>query len=149
MKKESYVIMGIGLVFIFAISIILGNQQEINAQECRIIRVYGGIEAADNKVRIEPETVSINKGSCVIWNNWAWSKELGEKVVLVKFSDGKKCEANTDAPTLYKMDDQNCYVSSYIAYGGTSSLRFTEQGTFEYVVESKDMERAKGKIMVK
>ena len=149
MKKERYVLMGIGLLLILATSIIFVNQHEINAQECRIIRVYGGIEAAGNKIRIEPQTVSISKGSCVIWNNWAWSKELGEKVVVVRFSDGKRCEANTDAPTLYKMDDQNCYVSSYIAYGGTSSLRFTEQGTFDYVVESKDMESAEGKIVVK
>ena len=149
MKIVSYVIMVMGLVFIFAISIILLNQQAINAQECRIIRIYGGIDSADNKLRMEPETVTIDKGSCVIWSNWAWSKGLGEKIVLVKFSDGKKCEANTDAPTLYKMDDQNCYVSSYIAYGGTSSLRFTEQGTFEYVVESKDMEKGKGRIIVK
>lgn len=148
MGKKWYVLTGIGLILIFVIGIALVNQKESSAQECRIIRVYGGLEAAGNKIRIEPQTVSINKGSCVIWSNWAWSKELGEKVVVVRFSDGKTCEANTDAPTLYKMDDQNCYVSSYIAYGGTSSLRFTEQGTFDYVVESKDMESAEGKIVV-
>ena len=148
MKRESCLVMDIGLVLIFAISIILVSQQLIHAQECRIVRIYAEAEAETQRVRIEPETLSIRKGTCVIWNNWAWIEGKGEKIVLIKFREGKQCEMNTDAPTSYKLDAESCYVSSYVKYGGTSSLRFNKQGTFDYVVESLGMDGARGKIVV-
>ena len=85
----------------------------------------------------------VNKGTCAIWTNFS-----GGKMVSIRFSEGKKCEANTDSPTLFRLDDKNCYVTGYIPEYGTSSLVFKERGIFEYVVDAKEMESVKGKIIV-
>ena len=143
-------LMAIGLTFILIMTLFLVDLAPINAQEqCELVRIFGGKEPNVNEIRIEPQTLSVSKGACVIWINWAWTKGQGERVVSIKFHEGEKCEVNTESPTLYKLDDQKCYVSSFIAYGGTSSLRFKEPGTFEYMVESKGITATKGKIIVK
>jgi hypothetical protein len=148
MKEKTLPTMVIGLALILSFGIVFSFLETADAQECRIVRIYAETEGEAHRVRIEPQTLSIRKGACVIWNNWAWTKETDEKVILIKFREGKQCEVNTDAPTSYKLDAQSCYVSSYVKYGGTSSLRFTEEGTFDYVVESLGMDGAGGSIVV-
>lgn len=56
----------------------------------------------------------------------------------------------TEAPAGFQTEG-SCYVTSWITLGGTSSLRFTQPGTFEYLVkapiEGKEHE-ARGRILV-
>jgi len=47
----------------------------------------------------------------------------------------------------FKLDAKNCYVTSFISYGGTSSLKLDEAGTFEVEVMTKGDIKAKGKIV--
>lgn len=118
--------------------------QETAAQECRIVRIQG--MKAHSSIRLEPETVSINKGTCVIWLNRAAAQE-----VKVVFEDGKKCSSVSEAPVGFSLDHENCYITSWISFGGTSSLRFMEEGSYEYTMEGADMPRGKvkGTILVR
>jgi len=135
----------VGLVFIVTIiTLLAANQETVSAQECRLVRLHGGIGATVSEIRIEPRTLWISKGTCVIWSNWVRTDE-----VKVKFEEGKKCEDVTDAPVGFTLDPDNCYVTDRISLGGTSSLRFNEAGTYKYVVEAAGgVIKARGEIGV-
>ena len=89
--------------------------------------------------------LSIDQGACVIWVNW------GQDNVQVKFREGKKCEDVTEGPTGFKLDAENCYVTDFLPLGATSSLKFNEEGTYDYEVTWENQKGlvAKGKIMVR
>jgi len=121
----------------------LTNQQTAAAQDCRIVRIHEGVTLGESKVRIEPEALWIQKGSCVIWFNRGPSIE-----VKVVFEEGKRCEDVTEAPTGFKLDAENCYVTSFIPLGGTSSLKFNEEGSYKYTVVTADGTETKGELVV-
>lgn len=139
-KKKFYSI--IYLVFAIALTIPLATGGKIYAQECRIIKVHS-FDSPAGKFRIDPETLVIKKGDCVVWINF-----VGVHSIKVHFDDAKKCEDVTDAPTGFKITADNCYVTDLITIGGTSSLRFMVPGTYEYKIEAPGRERMKGKIVV-
>lgn len=141
MNRRRHVVSVLGGIFIFSAFLLMMTAGEAYAQECRLIRIQGGGTSAE--IYLEPETVRISKGTCVIWSNW-----VGAKEVSVVFEEGKKCEDMTEAPTGFKMTAENCYVTSWIALGGTSSLRFTEAGTFNYTASATGDMKAKGVIIV-
>jgi len=135
----------VGLALILALATLMVNQDTLSAQECRLVRLHGGIGTNVSEIRIEPRALWISKGTCVIWSNWVRTDE-----VKVKFEDGKKCEAVTDAPVGFKMHDVDCYVTDFISLGGTSSLKFNEAGTYKYTVESAGGTiKARGEISVR
>ena len=114
------------------------DQTEVNAQEERIIRIWG--RAAP---QIEPPTLLISKGATVIWFNNAKDE------VMILFEEGKKCDDVTDAGSLFSMNAANCYVTTWLSFGATSSLRFNEAGTYDYAVEyAGRKQRDSGKIIV-
>ena len=144
MGKKQILLMAIGMIFAFAATFAFVNQVTVNAQECRIIRVHGGGPGWSDRIEVEPGTAFVAKGTCVIWSNWVRTDEI--KII---FEDGKKCEDMTDAPVGFKMDAAaNCYVTTWVPLGGTSSLKFNEEGTFEYAIEAKGGPKAGGKIVV-
>ena len=51
------------------------------------------------------------------------------------FEEGKKCSSVSNAPVGFSLDHEQCYVTSWIPFWGTSSLRFMEKGTFAYAIE--------------
>ena len=79
---------------------------------------------------IEPETLNVAKGDCVVWINWT----RGEDVRVI-FKEGKKCADMTKAPVKFKPDFSGCYLTDYLNFGETSSLVFVEPGKFDYEVE--------------
>ena len=93
-------------------------------------------------LKLDPDTVMVNKGTCVIWVNFARADE-----VQVVFEQGKVCEDVTEAPVGFKLDAKNCYVTNYIPFGGTSSLLFNVPGEFKYILKAGG-ERLNGKIIV-
>ena len=121
----------------------LCNPETIFAQECRIIRMLGGPE--HSTIMLEPETLFTSKGDCVVWFNRVQAKEI-----QVIFEEGKKCSDGTMAPMGFSYDQNNCYVTNYIPFAGTSSLRFMEKGTYNYVVKAKGLPSlpVKGQIVV-
>lgn len=135
------------LIFsVCAVSTLFLLGETARAQECRIISIHGGQGQKDNPFMINPGVMAVQKGDCVVWVNWAKGEE-----VKVTFTEGKKCFDVTESPVDFKMNlSDKCYVTSWVALGGTSSLRFKEAGTFDYVVDSKQSKfKATGKIVVK
>ena len=112
-----------------------------NAGECRMIMIKGqpGGQIALN---LEPDTITVEKNSCVVWVNFARADE-----VQVVFEQGKVCKDVTEAPVGFKLDAKNCYVTNYIPFGATSSLLFNEPGEFKYVLIAGG-KRLNGKIIV-
>ena len=149
MKKRVHTVTA--LLFVLSSMLVLVDHQPIDAEESQLVRIFGGIETGAGElkkpIRLEPPTMTISQGGVVVWLNWARSVEC----VQVSFEDGKKCDDVTDAPTGFEMTG-GCYVTSWITFGGTSSLRFNEPGTFTYTVTAKTggQERKEtGKILVK
>ena len=145
MKTIKYcLILGITLLMVPA-TLLLVSHETANAQECQIIRIYATFEPQAS-TRLEPDILSIGKGGCVVWLNW------GRDKVKVNFREGKKCDVVTESPAGFSYDKtQDCYVTDFIALGGTSSLKFEEPGTYDYEVtwENRAGVLQKGKVIVR
>ena len=143
MRKKGLLI-AVGLSFVFTMIIYLSNYGTTFAQECRVVRIIG--MEIHKSARIEPETLLVAKGDCVVWFNRAAAEEI-----KVTFEDAKKCVSVTNAPVGFSADSAGCYVTNWIPFGGTSSLRFMEKGTYGYVLEVKGMPgvKIKGQIEIK
>jgi len=138
-KSRLWSVIAISVLLLLAFS--QSNRETINAQECRVIRLNGTVYPTTT-IRIEPRVVQISKGTCVIWSNWVRTGE-----VQIAFEEGKKCEDMTDSPVGFTLDAHNCYVTSFVSRGGTSSLMFNEPGTFDYTVKAGAVTEG-GKIVV-
>jgi len=145
MKTTRYwLIAGITLLMVSA-TLFLASPKAVNAQQCEIVRIYATFQPQPS-TRLEPETLSIDKGGCIVWLNW------GRDKVKVNFRAGKECQAVTEAPTGFKFDKtQDCYVTDFLSLGGTSSLKFNDSGTYKYEVtwEGKQGVVQKGKVIVR
>jgi hypothetical protein len=131
------------LAIIFSFALLFSFLSSSVAQQTRVIRLQGSASNSQNGVRIEPDTMLISKGGVVIWNNWARSSD-----VKIIFQEGKVCQDVTSAPMGFTLDAKQCYVTTWIPFGGTSSLRFTEKGNYHYVVEAAGGAKSKGAIRV-
>jgi len=131
-----------GVSFVVAMMIGLLSLETVSAQECRLIKIHGKIDPST--VMIEPDTIYVSKGDCVVWFNRV------AKEIQVIFEEGKRCVDVTQAPMGFSVNEHSCYVTSWIPFAGTSSLRFMEKGTYNYVIETKGMKnvKAKGQIVV-
>jgi len=120
-----------GLTLAFAVTIFLGNHGTVTAGECSIIRILEEKGSEGRLISIAPATLSIAKGSCVIWINWVPKQEV--KVIFRE--EGKKCQDATSAPVGFKIKmPENCYVTDSIPLGGTSSLVFNQEGSYKYEI---------------
>ncbi len=142
MNKKKLVIT-LGVSFVVAMMIGFLSLEIVSAQECRIIKIHGRTEHPS--IMIEPETIFLSKGDCVVWFNRFTAED-----VKVTFEEGKKCLDVTTAPIGFSLNAQTCYVTSWMPFVGTSSLRFMEKGTYKYSVEAKNIGgvKAKGRIVV-
>jgi hypothetical protein len=134
----------IAVVVSFVVAMMIGllSLEKVSAQECRLIKIHGRTDLST--VMIEPETIYATKGDCVVWFNRV------AKDIMVKFDEGKRCADVTQAPMGFSLNAQSCFVTSWLPFAGTSSLRFMEKGTYNYVVEAKGQKNveAKGQIIV-
>ncbi len=97
--------------------------------QCRIVRIYDRVSPdSASGATIEPQTIMIAKGSCVIWVS------LGNAQMMVNFREGRRCFDTTEAATGFSLSDA-CFVTSWVPSGGTSGLTFTEAGTYVYEIE--------------
>lgn len=133
----------VGLASVLVMTIFLANLETVGAQECRIIRIHKELGGSGHLIRLEPEVLHISQGTCVIWINWVPSQEI-----RINFrEDGKRCTDATDAPAGFGVVE-NCYLTDFIPLGGTSSLRFNEEGTFKYEVEIPGERKVEGPLGV-
>jgi len=150
MQKRT--LMVTALFFALSTTLVLMDHRSIDAQEQQLVRILGGISTGAGELRkpitIEPPTMTVSKGAVVTWLNWSRNSEC----VQVSFEDGKACDDASDAPSGFDLKSDGCYVTSWITFGGTSSLHFTEPGTFMYTVEAKtggETRKTTGKILVR
>jgi len=137
------------LILFFTTCVFLTSQNKVFAGECRIIKIQGGGRGGESTafgriVSADPDSLRVTAGTCVVWVNFA---QAGE--VRVVFKDGKTCSNVTDSPSGFSLDEQQCYVTNYISLGQTSSLRFKDEGVYEYTLEVGRDQTSKGKIIVK
>jgi plastocyanin len=139
MNKARFLLTAAGVTFILTVVIFIGNPATIGAAEkCDIVTIRG----RDN---IEPVTLTVKKGDCVVWMNWTRDQD-----VLLSFKDGEKCVRATKAPVGFKMDvPSGCYIANWLSYGQTASLVFTEAGTYKYEVQFKVGGKNSGTVIVK
>jgi len=142
MGKKAAAIL-VGVFFVLCVGVILVNQGTVNASEARIVRIMGGESYSVKAIRLEPQMMTVSPGTVIIWNNWARAYE-----VKIIFKEGKVCADVTDAESGFKLDAQNCFVTTWIKLGGTTSLRFNEKGTYEYIVETPGGIKGNGTIRV-
>lgn len=140
-KNKFSVLICLGFALVLAIAVAIPGVAP--AQECRLIKVHS-FDSPAGKFLIEPATLEIAKGDCVVWINW-----VGTHSIKVVFGDAKQCEIISDAPSGFKAALNNCYVTDLILIGGTASLRFKETGTYEYKIEAPGRKALTGKIIVK
>ena len=110
----------------------------------KIVRLYetGGIQ---------PPTITIQRGTTVIWIND--SKSTDE----IEFTD-KKVTLVCKSPVRFAVEESGTYISEKIFQGAVASLCFIEPGEFDYVVKREPRRLApapikrpdeKGRIIVK
>ncbi len=105
-------------------TILLGNPVIVQAQEkCQPVYIR-------SRAGIEPETLSVDKGDCVVWINWSRGEEM-----QVTFREGKRCAEATTSSVRFNPDFKGCYLTDYVPFGETSSLVFAETGAYRYEVE--------------
>lgn len=139
MNKTRLLLTAAGVTVILAVVIFIGNPATIGAAEkCDIVTIRG----RDN---IEPVTLTVKKGDCVVWMNWTRDQDA-----LLSFKEGEKCVRATKTPVGFKMDvPSGCYIASWLSYGQTASLVFTEVGTYKYEIQFKVGGKNSGTIIVK
>jgi plastocyanin len=145
MNKSKLLLMATGAVFIFTMFIFLsGPTTSEAAEKCDVVAIRG-------TDKIEPNTLTIKKGDCVVWINFtASSSGYPSQDIILSFKEGEKCVRTTKAPVGFKMDyPTGCYVAGWFSYGQTASLMFTEPGTYNYEVQFKTGGKIGGAIIVK
>ena len=86
----------------------------------KIVRLY-------EKGGIDPSTLTIQRGTTVIWINE--SKSLAE----IEFTN-KQVTLACKSPVRFGVDESGVYVSDKIFRGAVASLCFIETGEFDYLV---------------
>ena len=139
MNKTRLLLTAAGVTFILMMAIFVGNPEVTRAAErCEIVTIRG----RDN---IEPATLTVKKGDCVVWMNWTRDQD-----VLLSFKEGEKCVRATKSPVGFGMDaSKGCYLAGWMSYGQTASLMFAEPGTYKYEAEFKVGGKNTGTIVVK
>ena len=66
MEKKRLLALAIAMFSLTAVSLLVVDEGRCEG-DCRIIRIQGIV--SQDSLRLEPETVQISKGTCVIWFN--------------------------------------------------------------------------------
>ena len=110
----------------------------------KIVRLY-------EKGGVQPPTLTVDRGTTVIWIND--SKSIAE----IEFTD-KQVTVVCKSPVRFSVGESGTYVSEKIFQGTVASLCFIEKGKFEYLVKRRPRRLAeipteppdvKGEIIVK
>lgn len=133
------------VVGVFAMMFFL-NAGSLFAENASIIQIFR--DQVDNtKLMLSPPDLFVKKNTVVIWMNGIQGEEI-----QVVFKDGKACKDVSFSPEYrgFSLDSKSCYVTSFIPYAATSSLQFTDSGTFEYEVSNITGKiTGKGKVNVR
>jgi hypothetical protein len=116
------------------------------AEDAQVVLIFQA-KGDNTELRLNPPDLYVKKGTIVIWMN----SVMGEEVQVV-FRDGKTCKDVSYSPVEkgFSLDAKSCYVTSFIPYASTSSLQFTDTGSFDYAISNLTGKiNGKGKIIVR
>jgi hypothetical protein len=138
-----------GMYVVWTILAVLLFAGQVLAADAQLIRIQPEGKDKITGFYADPPTVYIKKDSIVVW----MSGVPGIEIQIV-FNDGKTCKDVTANPNLkqpgFYMDSKNCYVTTFLPYGDTTTLQFSEEGKYEYQAVTEDGKmQAKGTIIVK
>jgi hypothetical protein len=138
-----------GMYVVWTILAVLFFAGQVLAADAQLIRIQPEGKDKITGFYADPPTVYIKKDNIVVW----MSGVPGIEIQIV-FNDGKTCKDVTANPNLkepgFYMDSKNCYVTTFLPYGDTTILQFSEEGKYEYQVVTADGKmQAKGTIIVK
>lgn len=149
MKKTSLLLVA-GFVLSIMVGLLPGALETADAINLRNVRGLVGVyKASIDKptIVLDQPIIYVPVGSIVIWLNGVEDHE-----VKVSFQDGKACQDVVYSPKFkgFSLDAKSCFVTTFMPYAATSSLKFTTPGTFEYDVLTEDgTMNTKGKIVVR
>ncbi len=84
---------------------------------------------------IKPETLTVNRGTTVIWINQA------TRPVSIKFT-GKEITAACENPVNFTRDVLGGFIAKKVKFGAVASICFIEKGTYKYKVTASTKMRA-------
>ncbi len=144
--KRTRLLWVVGIVLSITIGLLPATLGTSFATSASLIRVYTG--AGDKAtLELDPPALYVQSGSVVIWVNGVMNQEI--KVV---FKDGKACQDVSISPSFkgFQLDSKSCFVTTFMPYASTSSLQFTDVGTFEYDIVTEDGKMStKGQVVVR
>lgn len=116
------------------------------AEDASIIQIFKS-QGDNTELMLSPPDLYVKKNTVVIWMNGIQGEEI-----QVVFRDGKACKDVSFSPEYkgFSLNSKSCYVTSFIPFAATSSLQFTETGTFDYAVSNPTGRiTGKGKVIVR
>ena len=116
------------------------------AVDANIIRLHK-TQKVKGGMFIQPPALYVKKDAVVIWMSLVQDEDI-----QIVFEDGKRCMDVSYSPSKneFSLDTKSCFVHNFLSYASTTSLKFLDTGTFEYLVYTKEgKEKAKGKIIVR
>lgn len=131
----------IGLCLVLVVAAIFAGSAMVQGAGCSLVTIRG----RDN---IEPLTLSVKVGGCVVWMNYTGGATKGQDVRVI-FKEGQKCKDMSDQAFGYSMDENKCYVTNWLKYGENGVLMFTKPGALEYEVMFKGGGSTSGTLVVK
>lgn len=144
--KKSYVT-STGVLMILIAIMLLGHGL-VFSETCQLIRITEEVGAADTRITINPEKITVPPDTCVVWINW-----VERHGVSVSFKENvKQCVLATDSPSGFDLKPgEACYVTEHLPRGKTASMYFHKPGVFKYTLEleGKPGVTAEGVIEIK
>lgn len=144
--KRTRLLWAVGIVLSITIGLLPATLGTSFATSASLIRIYTG-DSDQATLELDPPALYVQSGSVVIWVNGVTSQE-----VQVVFKDGKACQDVAITPKFkgFQLDSKSCFVTTFMPHASTSSLQFTDVGTFEYDVVTEDGKRStKGQVIVR
>lgn len=126
--------------------IVLSNAGGLCAGDAGMVQILKSTGSSPELVLSVPD-LYIKKNDVVIWMNGIEGEEI-----QVVFKDGKRAMDVSFSPKFqgFCLDSKSCFVTSFIPYASTSSLQFTETGTYTYSVSNRNGKLStQGKIIVR
>lgn len=147
MNEKRLVIAG-RIALIIALAMLLSKQTLVNAeykegyQKCHI-NIYKKGPSAEQGLRLNFQTLWSTEFTTVIWDNKTQTDEI-----KITFENGEKCQAGTENPIGFTLDEEGRYVTDWLSPDGSASLFFRDKGTYKYVVETKSGEKVEAEIFL-
>jgi hypothetical protein len=129
MKLKSHIVFMLFFIS-FICSFSLVSVDIADAENCQIIRVAKETRGNVSQIYLYPGELKVQKGTCVIWVNWAEQ----EKVSINFHKNSKSCMVASEAPSGFTLVE-GCFLTDFIDVGQTVSLRFKNAGVFTYQLE--------------